>query len=337
MTRARLQPDPSRPFGGWAHLTIDTPAPVGGAAELVIFNHLREQFLSDKGAWVSNEVSAGRFTAVVGTDGTIITLPPHIVDAMEEYAKLSFTHDSTTYEAVWPDDILPLPEGAGPGGLSTPKTEPVIPEDREVRLFDETDHPNETAEEIQEDTAYDEDEVPVFVDTDVSKVTEISSKKRKWPIVLLILLALIIATIVAYVVMSKDGEPELAIDYCSEDSLPKMLERPLSEMLSVAQECGDLLPADTILRLLEAGVDNDDPLALLSFGKLYDPTVDFAGSLGFTPNLGIAADYYTRAKQVGAAGAETGLATVCETLNTTEGPMAQVAASQYCSTTAEEN
>jgi hypothetical protein len=65
--------------------------------------------------------------------------------------------------------------------------------------------------------------------------------------------------------------------------------------------------------------------------------VDFAGSLGFTPNLGIAADYYTRAKQAGAAGAETGLATVCETLNTTEGPMAQVAASQYCSTTAEEN
>ena len=95
------------------------------------------------------------------------------------------------------------------------------------------------------------------------------------------------------------------------------------------------ISANEAIRLLEMGVREGSPDALVLFGKIYDvqqkdDLIETTVGLTFEDDPATAAEYYHRAKIAGSPEAETLLIVVCERLSKNSSTLARGAVDDYC-------
>lgn len=129
-------------------------------------------------------------------------------------------------------------------------------------------------------------------------------------------------------------QPEPAAAQCGKADLAT-LPSGFAALRKAAVACGAAVSADDMFSLLESAVSAGDGEALLVMGKLYDPTAqdpDFEGiaalTLGDQPAQ--AAEYHSRAKTAGAAGALPLLAAACLRLATANEVLSEGAHDDFC-------
>ena len=357
-----IGPDPARPHGGHAIISLDQGEVDGAEVTLSIRNGFNEKYLGEAG-WQSVkayfgpyqlETRDGRAQFVVGTE---------IVNGIEEYTPLVLEIGGREFTTSWPDDIMPGPSAATIGGVAaTPQvqgndTGPILVGSGRVDGDGETASPGseagdapETAVETTEASGQDEAQV------------DAASGSRMPMILGGVLVVAILLGGAAYWYLSQNDpppdpepvpeepveepvpepepepvpEPVVVADPCALDALAELAVQGHAVLLEGLTGCGGSVSADTALGLIERGVAADDPVALLTLGQLYDGDVEIdvietEMGLTFGDNAARAAEYYARARDAGdGVGAAEALATVCGRLGDASDTLSQSAFEDYC-------
>lgn len=291
----------------------------GPTVTVAIRNLSSEEWLSADG-WQPAQTTLGGFD--VSTSGDIL-LGPAIVDQIEPYAALEVTVDGKKTRLTWPDTIAASPAGLQSGGLQV--TRP-----REKSPLEGT-----SAKPV---VAPSPEPVMEFPAAPEAEPKETSGAPRRLPFFVLGLLGL--ATIVAflaylfYVPTPDPAAPDMVAEEAATDCSPvgfaARAALGYTEQMAVAVECSASTAPDDLLRILEAGVREDQPDALLRMAQLYDPTVAEYGGLSLSSrDPAIAAEYYARAAAAGSTDTGSALSEVCALLDV-ENLLHEAVRAQYC-------
>lgn len=335
-----IEPDPSRPLGGYARILL----PIGTLSETTttvsVYEMFRERFLGKDG-WQATEAAFGPYEVKDTGSHQEVLVGPEIVNHLAEFAPIRLAFGSVLSEATWPDSVAQAPNAPPIGHIfggesGAQETGPK----QAVKEPDPTPEPPEPAPAPPKHEPPSPIPEPPKPEPQPNPPGPNSGLEPKagfpWLAVALVVSVLILAGAGAYyyfvlgpepgpVTETSDPpdpveeEPETAAtDTCSEDVL-MAVEGSFSEQLSSLRACGADASADTALVVLEAGVDAEDPEALLIFGHLYNPSVtdgeiEEVMGLSFSDLPEVAIDYYIRARDAGATDAEDALQAACESL-----------------------
>jgi hypothetical protein len=361
-----LRPDPDRPAGGFAVLSL--PAAAALPAEVTV--DIMETF---GGRWLApsaSDAASGRIAVGEANwqpvahgfgpyplrkkgDRVELTLGPEIVNKIDGYTSLRLVVGGIEGQVTWPDDIMPLEGALGGAGLqvgrkaATAAAPAVMPTLR-------ADAPTGPQPPVTPP--------PMLPDPAVDDGTAPKNAALRWGLALA-LLALAGGGIwyalqepvppPVAVVAPEPVHPEPVPDEPAPEpepvSEPEAVAEPdcsraalaagppgLSALRAAMTTCGSRLSADDAMALLEDAISEGDASALLVMGKLYDPAAedpDFEAVAGLT--LGdappLAAEYYSRARSAGDPEAAALLAATCTRLASADDDLSVGANHDFCS------
>lgn len=315
-----IQPDPQHPLGGWSLLSIDSTP--GTTVTLAIQELSSEQWLST-GGWQPGRTTLGDFEVLPTGE---ISLGPKIVDQIEPYTALEVTIDETIIRLTWPDTIAISPGSLRSGGLlATPRQENPLTEEYDKQALitqeQESDKPGPTNAAI--------DLAP----------REETRARQSAPLFLLGLLGVItIIALIAYFLLYKTAAPdqtqepavELEETACTPEDFEARRHLGYDDQMLAAVQCGSFTAPADLLRILETGVQAENPEALLRMARIYDPAVSEDPVLSlFRRDPAIAAEYYARAAAAGSTDIGSALNAVCSILDP-ENLLHSVVLEEYC-------
>jgi hypothetical protein len=336
--KLRVVPDPSSPGGGFGYLVaVDTDA-LEASVHVQVFDTYSGRWLGateDEGTvsvgdgnWQSETYSFGPYETQIQGSEVWIRIGPEIVNKIEEYTPLRLTVAGNTADLVWPDNVLPRMAPALVGEIQSTTVRSSEVTHLRPELVDETAETDRQFEDVETETP------------------EAEEPSRTGWLLWSILLATLIAVTGTYflwpeadtpdgtgIAYEPDEETETAVP-CSHASISKAGGGYLAMETSL-RECGSTISANDAIRLLEMGVREGSPDALLLFGKIYDAgkrdeLIESTIGLTFEDDPATAAEYYHRAKAAGSPEAETLLIVTCERLSKLSSTLATGAFDDYC-------
>ena len=270
--RLRAVPDPAAPSGGFGYLVADGTDISEASVSVQVCDAYSGRWLGapsdqglisvDDGTWQSEPHTFGPYTAQTQGSEIWIRIGPEIVNKIGEYTPLRITIEGQTADLVWPDDILPRIAQALVGEIrstATPSPETARPRTVVAEEVVEDDPPTENPAEVLDD----EEETP----------------RRSW-LIWVLLFAVLTAVAAFYLWPMEEAEQSTGIAYepdtetppanpCSHASIAEKGGGYLA-MEAAVRDCGAKISANEAIRLLEMGVREGSPDALVLFGKIYD-------------------------------------------------------------------
>lgn len=323
MSRAfSISPDPAHPGGGHARLHFPPGAVTGPTVDLTVFGLFREKYLGP-GGWQPVPARFGAYAVQPDANGgALVVIGPEIVNAMEEFVSVRFDTGSFQAVATWPETVSPDQDALPVGTIRVPGT----PEPDNRLIGQHTATSATTPPAVPEQPASTGGDDPVE-NTNPTVSTPIWRKWWLWAV-----LGVLLAGAVALAVFWPGNDPEpvpappplppaVPTATCSLDSVTAS-GADLAARLSGAADllsdgtCDAGQAADLGLALIERGAADNDPAALLLFGRIYDPGVrdDLAQDrlgIRLAEDAAVALDYYRRAADAGAPDAQAALGDLC--------------------------
>lgn len=339
MHDVEIEPDRSRPLGGYAKVIVPANAIKGTEVSLTVYEMFKERFLGQDG-WQPTEVAFGPYTVNNTPTHQEFIIGPEIVNHLSEFVPVRLGFGSFDAEVTWPDSVAIAPNappighaiGSDPGtaGPSTPVEEAETPPPEPAPA-----PPEPEPEPIP--SPPEPEPMPQTGDAETSGASRMG--------LFIGLLVLIAVAVGAYFVWSNsqtepepepepivepvpepdpepvpepEPEPVVEVDPCGAETL-LAAEDDFSTRLESLRGCAGSVDADTALNILEAGVSAGDADALMLFGHLYNPAItddEVEGAIGlsFSDNFEVAIDYYMRARDAGSEAATDSINQACETL-----------------------
>ena len=335
-----IEPDPSRPLGGYARVLLPAGALARGEVSLTIYEMFKERYLGQDG-WQPTKAAFGPYPVETTPTGQRFVIGPEIVNHLSEFAPVRLGFGDAEVEVTWPDTVAVAPNAPPIGSVIGPTPKPEVLEGPYGGDDDARD--DDTGEGGFDDAGGSGGPEPGTEDglgadepgpgSGGAGGTTTGGLSRG---VLLLVGGLVLAlaaggyyywsTLAPVPVVDPepepDGElvvePEPAPDPCAAETL-RGSEEGFSTRLETLRGCAGSASPETALDILEAGVAEGDAEALLLFGHIYNPGVtdeDIEGAVGlsFGDNLAVAIDYYSRAGDAGSESAVEALSQACDSL-----------------------
>lgn len=345
-----IRPDPKRPRGGFAELTISGSTAASDPVEVSVFNSFLEKWLGPDG-WQPNIHGFAARQADQDGDTLRLILGPDVVNQIEEDTPIKIGVGGSTWDTYWPDDINHGPDVAIGGDLAgtgakamaaapkpiskitepepapQPEPEPIAPDDLDAGLEDKTD-------------------TDVDIDTEIE--TEKPSKASSmamWAIALLAVAGMAAWFLLPQIQQESEQEtqqaaapapePDTSTGACGAEQLTSLVSDGFAALAEQLRSCGSDINVDLALGFVERAAATNDPDALALFGALYDPNItgeaikDDVG-LSFGDNPARAAEYYARAKDAGSDEGSQRLTATCRTLALKTDTLSQSAHEDFC-------
>lgn len=361
-----IVPDPAHPLGGHALLRVAGAAP--GPARLSVQNLFDGRYLGAQG-WQAGPATLDIIATRVEAGHLIVPLGPEVVDRIEEFSTLRLSLGGVSRDLAWPGTIKTSPGFAVAGGLSVqPRAGDAAPP---PRLTATDPGPERTV--VQPAPAAEPRPAPPPAPPPAPTLAPDPVRPR-WLIPALAGAVVLALAALAAALLLFDAAPTPAPDPvpapvptpvvepipepipgptpepvptpiqeptpppvaqgCTAEALTAALGAPVAEAMALVTACGTAGDAERRFALIERGVAANDPQALLTMGKWWDPAQAAAVGSTFTrPDPGQAAGYYRRAQAAGAAEAAALLAAACAALDPATQPLHQIAADLHCKPT----
>jgi hypothetical protein len=356
MTEVEIEPDPSRPLGGYARVVLPAGSLSEAEVSVSVYELFKERFLGIDG-WQPTEAAFGPYPVESTSTQQHFVIGPEIVNHLSEFVPVRFAFGGFTSEVTWPDTVATAPNapplgqviGEKPAAAAGGPLEPVADTERQDAAPASSQPPE--GQPAQSPEIRPTRPEPASVKPTLPPGRGEDGKTGvSW--VALLLGAVLIAALAigAYFywislepaplveiapVTEEEPEPdpveetvteteepvaEPEIDPCAAETL-RGSDEGFAMRLESLRGCAGAASAETALSILEAGVDAGDAEALLLFGHLYNPNVtdsDIEGAMGlsFSDNFEVAIDYYSRARDAGLDAAADALTQACEGLRT---------------------
>ncbi|MCV6584881.1 MAG: hypothetical protein OIF47_05060 [Marinibacterium sp.] len=350
-----IEPDGTRPLGGYARILLPAGTLAGPTTSVSLYEMFRERFLGEDG-WQPTEALFGPYPVEDLGDRQCVIVGPEIVNHIDEFAAVRLALGDVVSETTWPDAIAHAPTApplgrilrpdepdpaAGSALTGTRPTPAPTPQPEPPQEVAEPDPPavDPVVEPVAEpiDDPVEPEPDPVDPPTDPVPVKSGSSS---WIWIVLVLLLAAAAGGAYYHFAMREPvpapepepvpdpvpepvpEPEPAPDPCTDAALSAD-DVAFADRLAALRACGDKASAAAALAVLEAGLAAEDAETLLTFGHLYNPDISAPGiedlvGLSFDPQPEVAIDYYMRARDAGAEGADAALSASCDALRASD-------------------
>ncbi|MCV6592379.1 MAG: hypothetical protein OIF48_05460 [Silicimonas sp.] len=343
-----IRPDPKRPRGGFAEITVDGVSPGETPVEIRVFNSFLEKWLGPDG-WQPNPHGFAPRATEAGGDWMRLIVGPDIVNQIEEDTPIRIEIGETAFNTYWPDDINHGPDVAIGGDLAGTGAKAVATTPKPVTQMPQTPEPEAPVDEDAEA------EDPPEDDTDAEEVGETEEdgtppSKRGALVMWGAALLIVGAGIVWYLLQSAPETPPEAppaqaatepetprpsADPCATDQLTTLAAEGFAPLAQQLRGCGGAISADAALGFVERAAAAEDPDALALFGALYDKSVEEAeikGTIGlsFGDDPARAAEYYARAAKAGSEDGRQRLTAICRRLLLEGDTLSQSAHEDFC-------
>lgn len=350
-----IRPDPERPRGGFAELSLPvSDLPGEPPTEVAVYNSYLQKWLGPGGWQPSRAMIALRQVRQDG-ERLIMIVGPDVVNHIEEDTPVRIELNGAPFDTYWPDTINEGPDVAFQGDMGAAGAAPVAEGPKLARMPKPQAPPPQEhplAETPPEDETTETGEGPDDDGNDPDRDTgEALPPKRKASIIPVILGGLVLLAIgggywfyTSRLLPPDPVRPALAPlavpgsegqgSACGADRLAAQ-SGDFAAMAQTIKGCAGELSPDLALTLIERAAASGDADALTLFGAFYDGDVTdeaIEGQIGltFADNPARAAEYYARAGQAGSSVAAERLARVCERLALDSGTLAQGAHDDYC-------
>ena len=340
-----IRPDPKRPRGGFAEITVSDVAAPDGAVEVTVYNSFLEKWLGPDG-WQPNPHGFPTRQAEQDGDSLRLIVGPDIVNQIEEDTPIKIGVCGAEFATYWPDDINHGPDVAIGGDLAGTgsKAQPTAP--KPITTLTAPDHGSDSEASSDDETATEEpEEAPE--DIPVPPVTEEPKPSRAgsyamWAVALLAVIGAAVWFLflqpgeeVAAIEPVTEPEPVAKTNPCSGDQLQTVASEGFKSLAKQIRTCGADVNVDAALSFVERASAANDPDALALFGALYDSSVKdepikTTVGLDLGDNAARAAEYYARAKDAGSEEATNRLTAVCRGLLLKSDTLSQSAHEDYC-------
>lgn len=353
MVEITVAPDPSRPHGGYARLSV--PADRLGETEVpvVVFDVFSGRYLGEDG-FQGERTLFGPYPVARDGDSASVVIGPEIVNQLEDVVSLEIEIGPVKGPVSWPDDVIPAVGAARLGGIVTGPALETSTDDANLVGQMPTD------DEEASDTSAEDDEDAGTETTEELGTTDAEPQQgptRNWAVwagVAAVILAMVAGG--AWFLMQQDDPvtepvavsdppppepiaepaPSVVTSACAAADIAPLSALPFAEARAALEACGAEAETEAAFRVLEQAATSGDPQALLLFGQTYDAEVtvpiietDMQLSLGDQPAR--AAEYYHRALRGGATEAAELLSDVCQRLEGSTNTIDQAARQEYCS------
>jgi hypothetical protein len=346
-----IRPDPARPHGGYAVLAVEAGAVPGDTVSVTLLNPYNEKYLGADG-FQSEPAAFGPYAVVREGAEARVTVGPEIVNQIEEFARLKITIGSVSATVNWPDEVVPAPGAArigwlmrpgeratGDGGGNLVGLMPQAPAEAEAEAAAAPPQPALPAPEPEPVNAGAESGggrglmigggIAALVAAIAAGLYLSGALGPDEPVAVPDVLP------AATAMPSVTPAPAPPEDPCAAGALDALRGQSFAEVEPRLRDCGGAVSLDTALLLLEDAAAAGDAAALVLFGKLYDAEAVDAGfettiGLSFADTPAIAVDYYARARDAGAGGAEALLRAACVRLGLLTDTQSQSVHAQNC-------
>lgn len=334
-----IEPDPSRPLGGYARIVLPAGTLAHSEVTLSVYEMFKERFLGQDG-WQPTKTAFGPYPVQSTASGQQILIGPEIVNHLSEFVPVRLDFGDFEAELTWPDTVAVAPNAPPIGyeiGHETAPTPPPQPPGPSL-----TPGPGPGNPPLSPPPGPTPGAVPGPTPGPAPAPTPGLGPGGRSPWVPLLIVGLVALALAAggyyyWSSLEPEPEPEPApgpepepADPCAAEGLTGS-DAAFDKRLESLRGCADAASAETALAILESGVAAGDPDALLLFGHLYNPDVtdediESAVGLSFGDNFAVAIDYYSRAKDAGSDTAAEALAQACESLRAAD----PAAAEDFC-------
>ncbi|MEM1232641.1 MAG: hypothetical protein AAGH70_00815 [Pseudomonadota bacterium] len=342
-----IRPDPQRPRGGFAQLSVDGITDTEAAKEVAVYDSYQQKWLGP-GGWQPGRAALPARRVELEGETLKVIIGPDIVNNIEESTPVKIEIAGYSWETYWPDDVNHGPDIALEGDLGSTgdRPEPEAPRTMKTLKPEPLPEPTET---LQQEVDLPPDEGPIA--ETIKDVEEDGDKKRSLliPIVAGVVLMAAMAGGAWYFLNAQEEEPIVATapetvvepaavppagPACGASDLAA-LEGGFTAVLNGMRGCIGTLSADAALGLVEQASAQEDGTALVLFGALYDGEVTEDGletemGLTFGDDPARAASYYARAVAAGSADGQARLESVCDRLVVATDTLSQSAHQDYC-------
>ncbi len=327
-----IGPDPRYPLGGHALLVLPEGAATGSGR--MALRRLYDNWHLGAHGWQAAETTLGPFTVTPRGSEFAVALGPEIVDHLEEFTVLEIVFEGGSRgRASWPEDVLPSPGRAVPGGLRRTEREggELPPGAVQAGSGDAGTADGDAARTGAEAARPDADSAetaPTAVGQARSRPAGGAPPRRGVLVGLAVAAILLCAAAAAWFLYGDrffEGEPdeEAALVACTEEAFAATADLATADPASRIEwvrRCGGIegVTAETRLAAVEQAL-GQSPEALIVMGRWYDPAHREADFTPFdAPALENAARYYFEAKERGAVEAEALLQDACARLDSTD-------------------
>lgn len=351
MVEITVTPDPSRPHGGYARLSVPSDQLAEETVSVVVFDVFSSRYLGEDG-FQGERASFGPYPVERSDGMAAVVVGPEIVNQLEDVATLDLEVGSVKSMVAWPDDVVPAMGAARLGGIVTGPSAEATPTDSNLV----GQMPDTTASAVDSDGAADNaaaDGGDETTDLSLEQDKPVGDGGSKWPLfagAAVLLLAIaggywfltqqdgadpVAITDPAPVDPAPTDAPQVASGACSAEALEDLRTVSFTEAQATLMTCGADADVEAAFRVVEMAATSGDPQALLLFAKAYDGAVtepvietDMGLTLGDVPAR--AAEYYQRALAGGASEALPLLEAVCRRLATSTDTIDLAAREEYC-------
>lgn len=344
-----IRPDPKRPRGGFAEITVSGATPSGGPVEVTVYNSFLEKWLGPDG-WQPNRHGFPARQAEQDGDTLRLIVGPDIVNQIEEDTPLKIGVAGTEFSTYWPDDINQGPDVAIGGDLAGTGSKAAAAAPKPITSLAEPeptpDPEAETEEDGETDAGDDEDSYVKPVDDEPKKSR--AGSYAMWAVALLAVIGAAawyflmqpgdkVAVVEPEPTVEDEPQPEPVAETnpCGTDQLRSLASDGFKTLAQQLRTCGSKVSIDDALTFVERASAANDPDALVLFGALYDTTVKDEPikteiGLNLGDNAARAAEYYARAKEAGSDEATNRLTAVCRGLLLKSDTLSQSAHEDFC-------
>ncbi len=331
-----IRPDPAHPKGGYALLDLPAERLPGDTALVAVYNSYSERFLGESG-WFASRTDFGPYPVRHADGRAGVVIGPEIVNQIEDNAALVLFVGPVRAEAVWPEDVVPLPGAGssltgltlGPGaGEAGPRADHPAGTLSGPQPGDGSERTGPGGDPVATDPPAPAGRKPLIIAGLGVGLAALAA--AVWFMVGPRPEQVAVPAVVAAAPVEARGDP------CTDERLRGLGSLGFAEIARELGACGGAANPETALGLLEDAADRTDPDALLMFGELYDAGVaesvlKSAVGLDLGDIPANAADYYGRARAAGNATAATRLASLCERLSVATDTLSTAAHGEYCS------
>ncbi|MGD9294746.1 MAG: hypothetical protein PVI41_07680 [Roseobacter sp.] len=318
-----VRPDPSRPRGGYAELSLQADDLSADSTQVAVFDNYSERYLGQSG-WQATQVMFGPYAVVRDGSMARLVIGPEIVNQIAEFANVKLIVGAVRQDIIWPDDVVPAPGAAKIGGIMAAAPSVAAPQ-------------STLKANAPESEAGSGSEPPGPV-APVPPVETAGEKKRPPYAVALLVLLVLLAGISYWFLFQQD---EMVASAPASDDAGPCSARTLKGIagfdaqLAALRACGGKAETDVALGLVEQAAAAGDPQALLLFGMVYDGEAAFGVveedvGLTFGDVPATAAEYYSRAVAAGSVEASQRLSSLCVRMQTMTDTLTQGAVADYC-------
>ena len=345
-----IRPDPKRPRGGFAEITVSGVAASEGPVEVMVYNSFLEKWLGPDG-WQPSAHGFPARQAEQDGDSLRLIVGPDIVNQIEEDTPIKIGIGGAEFSTYWPDDINQGPDVAIGGDLAGTGAKAVAAAPKPVTTLTAPGLGSDAEEQTEDEDL--PDDIEDDADDDYVQPVEDEPEKKSragsfamWGIALLAVIGAAawylfmqpgekVATVEPEPAVEPKPEPVAKANPCGADELRSLASDGFKSLATQLRTCGSEVSVDDALTFVERASAANDPDALALFGALYDTGVKDEPikteiGLNLGDNAARAAEYYARAKEAGSDVAATRLTTVCRGLLLKSDTLSQSAHEDFC-------